>query len=123
MVDTLIIDGTPPDRPKVIRNFEVGEDVLVMRDVPNLTFFDLVNPLRGGAGGQLLIEQVDDNTVIRLPDGVNATTLATLKGVNADDLIASPESFRIESPGNTIINWNELTFDAVRTSQPGGPGT
>ncbi|ELS00286.1 hypothetical protein, partial [Gloeocapsa sp. PCC 73106] len=123
MVETIIVNGTRPSIPRVIRNFEVGEDVLVMRNVPNLTFFDLVNPLRAGSGGQLAIEQVNDNTVIRLPDGVNARTLATLVGVNADDLIASPESFRIESPGNTIINWNELTFDAVRTSQPGGPGT
>lgn len=99
-----------------ISGFEVGKDKLgIVSNNKTLTFLDIINPYIPGG-----ITDTEKGAVVSLPNGSTRNSLVTLSGVSASALANSPESFSIFSPGNVVIDWNEMMFDAGRnTPVPG----
>jgi len=102
-----------------LTNFQVGTDQLeIVSNNQPLTFFDLIarfqflDPVTGTLGA--LIRDESGGSVVSTPNGARGNRFVTLQGVTAEQLANSPESFRIRSQGNTVIDWNEITFDAAR---------
>ncbi|WP_250126615.1 vanadium-dependent haloperoxidase [Chroococcidiopsis sp. CCMEE 29] len=99
-----------------ISGFEVGKDkVGIVSNDRALTFLDIINPYIPGG-----ITDTDKGAVVSLPNGSTRNSFVTLSGVSASALANSPESFSIFLPGNVVIDWNEVMFDAGRnTPVPG----
>lgn len=99
-----------------ISGFEVGKDKIgIVSNDRELTFLDIINPYIPGG-----ITDTDKGAVVSLPNGSTRNSFVTLSGVSASALANSPKSFSIFSPGNVVIDWNEVMFDAGRnTSVPG----
>lgn len=99
-----------------ISGFEVGKDkVGIISNDRTLTFLDIINPYIPGG-----ITDTNKGAVVSLPKGSTRNSFVTLSGVSASALANSPESFSIFSPGNVVIDWNEVMFDAGRnTPVPG----
>jgi Vanadium chloroperoxidase N-terminal domain len=99
-----------------ISGFEVGKDkVGIVSDDQALTFLDIINPYIPGG-----ITDTDKGAVVSLPNGSTRSSFVTLSGVSASALANSPESFSILSPGNVVIDWNEMMFDAGRNASVSG---
>lgn len=110
-VDVFVITNAAAN----ISGFEVGKDkVGIISDEP-LTFLDIINPYIPGG-----ITDTENGAVVSLPDGSKRNPFVTLSGVSASALANSPESFSIFSPGNIVIDWNEMMFDAGRNASVPG---
>lgn len=99
-----------------ISGFEVGKDkvgIISRKEV--LTFLDIINPYIPEG-----ITDTENGASINLPDGSKRNSFVTLSGVSASALANSPESFSIFSPGNVVIDWNEMMFDAGRNASVPG---
>jgi Vanadium chloroperoxidase N-terminal domain len=99
-----------------ISGFEVGKDkVGIVSNNQALTFIDIINPYIPEG-----MTDTDKGAVVSLPNGSTRNSFVTLSGVSASALANNPESFSIFSPGNVVIDWNEMMFDAGRnTPVPG----
>lgn len=111
----VLTTGELPDSPNIIRGFEIGVDELVVDGINELTLFDIFSPF------QPLLTPTGENgadTLFSLSTGAETAPLAIFEGVTTAELVNSPgpSSFIINSPGNEVIDWNELTFDALRIS-------
>jgi len=113
-MDTFVLtSGGIPDSPLTITDFKIGQDSLQIDGINELTFFDIVSRFQ-----PLLTPTGEDgtDTLFSLSTGAETAPLAILENIEADALANSPESFIIKAPGNVVIDWNEMAFDALRVS-------
>jgi len=124
----------------IITNFNAGEDRIVIdlesaSTSETLTYLDLVSPLAAqlnaataitgqgsryaspmsvnaaGTGVDILIPDFDGTGTTRLIT-VSSTTLTPTQLLTR--LATNPGDFEIRSKGNTVVDWNDITFDALK---------
>ncbi len=123
-----------------ISNFAIGDKIVINLEGANtsetLTYLDLVSPLAarlnaatavGGLAGTnyaapMAVNAAGTGVDIRIPDfdGTGTTKLITVSSTTLTPaalltrLSTHPEDFDIRSKGNTVVDWNDVTFDALK---------
>ena len=123
-----------------ISNFGIGEDKIVIdlesaATSETLTYLDLVNPFPARLNAAtaiagtinkypapMAINAAGTGVDIRVPDfdGTGSRKLITVSSETATPaellarLATHPEDFDIRSKGNTVVDWNDITFDALK---------
>jgi hypothetical protein len=125
---------------EVITNFGVGEDKIVIdlesaQTSETLTYLDLVSPFAARLNAAtaiagtinkypapMAVNAAGTGVEIRIPGfgGTGSTKLITVSSASGAPaelltrLATHPEDFDIRSKGNTVIDWNDITFDALK---------